>query len=296
MFRLAIPLSIIGFAYGCSNHTSHAEPTVTFKQQWYSGAAEITSYNLEQARYGELREGTAITVFVTEPFSKAKQVKLDEGSDPDKIDVLKLNLTKKFQTGVYPYSMMTSVFTPIDAQKRNNTLKVTTSSQEWCGHAFTQLNLKDEGYRWQQHSYFESEGEQDKDLQTQWVEDEIWNLIRINPKLLPEGTIKMLPSTMNLMLTHHPAKAVEAKCETEVDGDMINYHIVYPTIQREITFHFKAVFPHEIMSWEETYVSGFGSSAKALTTRATLNKRIMLDYWNKNHNADASYRAKLGLE
>ena len=39
-----------------------------FKDYWYAGTAEITSYNLKQARYGEIHQGTAVTVFVTEDF------------------------------------------------------------------------------------------------------------------------------------------------------------------------------------------------------------------------------------
>jgi len=39
-----------------------------FKDYWYAGKAEISSYKLEQARYGELRDGTAALIFVTEDF------------------------------------------------------------------------------------------------------------------------------------------------------------------------------------------------------------------------------------
>ena len=48
-----------------------------FKNYWYQGKAEVASYKLEQARYGEMRDGHAVLVFVTEDFSKSKQVKLD---------------------------------------------------------------------------------------------------------------------------------------------------------------------------------------------------------------------------
>ncbi len=34
-----------------------------FKAYWYAGNAEITSYKLEQARYGELRQGKAVKIF-----------------------------------------------------------------------------------------------------------------------------------------------------------------------------------------------------------------------------------------
>ncbi|MEK6223912.1 MAG: hypothetical protein N2A97_03490, partial [Thermodesulfobacteriales bacterium] len=99
-----------------------------FKAYWYDGKAEITSYKLEQARYGELHEGYAVLVFVTEDFSKSKQVKLDnpQNANGDDVKVLKLNRIKKFDTGIYRYSMMDSVFTPIYIGEYPNTLKVTS--------------------------------------------------------------------------------------------------------------------------------------------------------------------------
>lgn len=86
----------------------------TFGQYWYKGKAELNAYELEQYRYGEKRDGEAVLIFVTEDFSREKQVKLDnpQRQKQDAQKVLKLNLTKKFVTGIYPYSMMLSVFTP----------------------------------------------------------------------------------------------------------------------------------------------------------------------------------------
>ncbi|MEM6726422.1 MAG: septum formation inhibitor Maf, partial [Bacteroidota bacterium] len=34
----------------------------TFKQYWYNGEAELSSYSLQQARYGEIHEGEAVMV------------------------------------------------------------------------------------------------------------------------------------------------------------------------------------------------------------------------------------------
>ena len=48
-----------------------------FVQYWYGGKAELNSYDLKQSRYGQIRNGEAVMVFVTEDFSKSKQVKLD---------------------------------------------------------------------------------------------------------------------------------------------------------------------------------------------------------------------------
>ena len=47
-----------------------------FGSYWYQGKAEINTYALAQFRYGEKREAEAVLIFVTEDFSREKQVKL----------------------------------------------------------------------------------------------------------------------------------------------------------------------------------------------------------------------------
>ena len=160
-----------------------------FKNYWYSGKAELNSYTLEQSRYGELRDGKAVLIFVTEDFSQKNQVKLDdpEKAGYDKMSVLKMNFTKNFVTGIYPYSMMLSVFTPVNRNQFPNSLKATMTSQEWCGHVFNQLNLKDQKYTVATFSYFEQEGDEKLTVDKAKLEDELWNIIRLDPENLPVG-------------------------------------------------------------------------------------------------------------
>ncbi len=75
--------------------------TQEFKDYWYAGKAEISSYQLKQARYGETREGNAVLIYVTEDFLPDAQVKADNQNESN-VPVLKLNATKKFNTGNYP--------------------------------------------------------------------------------------------------------------------------------------------------------------------------------------------------
>src|SRR5205085_4020736 len=134
-------------------------PSEELRKYWTQGKAEITRYKLTQSRYGELHDGEAVLIFVTEPFSRSKQVKLDdwEHAGSDAVEVLKLNFVKKFVTGVYPYSLMLSTFTPVDAAQSPRVLKTSMSAQEWCGHVFGQLNLRGNHYDSAGFSYFESE-------------------------------------------------------------------------------------------------------------------------------------------
>jgi hypothetical protein len=258
-----------------------------FKDYWYKNQAEITSYKLEQARYGEIRDGNAVLVFVTEPFLRDEQVKADN-NQPSNIPVLKLNASKNFNTGIYPYSIMQSSFFPV--ANNQHALKISCSVQEWCGHVYTQLNNRTE-FEVTSHSYFESEGDEDFSLNKSILENELWIQLRIDPKSLPTGTIEAIPSFEFLRLRHVPFKAYSATA-TLTDN---SYSIDYPEINRSLTIHFTPEFPYNIEGWEEKFISGFGQKAKELITKATKLKTIKSDYWNKNTNADTSLRETLDL-
>jgi len=176
-----------------------------FKKYWYAGTAEITSYEIQEARYGELRSGNAVLIYVTEPFLPGKQVKADR-SNSGNVPVLKLNRTKKYLTGIYPYSIMGSTFYPI--ADNQHAIKVSASVQEWCGHVYAQINNRDR-FEITSHSYFESEADQNLQLEKAILENEIWNKIRINPENLPLGKLKMIPSLEYIRLRHGEFKAYD---------------------------------------------------------------------------------------
>lgn len=269
-------------------------PSEEWGNYWYRGLAEITSYTLEQSRYGEIHKGNVVNVFVTEDFSKAKQVKLDNPiqAGDDKLPVLKLNQSSKFNTGIYPYSLMLSTFSPTDINNYPHAVKTTNTVQEWCGMVFYQLNNKDNKFHIEQRSYFESEGDKDVQLNAVITEDELWNLIRITPDRLPTGEHTVLPGSLYLRLAHKPIEAVTANLTVTSAGEMKMYEIVYPSLHRTLRITFETAFPYKIQGWEDTYP---GLDGKMLTTKALKSKEIMLDYWGKHSNADAMLREQLNL-
>jgi hypothetical protein len=280
-----------------ANLTSTGKPETrnlseAFKSYWYQGLAELTSYELKQARYGELRDGHAVIIFVTEDFLPEKQVKADNVSEKN-IPVLKCNATKNFNTGIYPYSIMSSTFSPVTAE--GHAVKVSHSVQEWCGHVYAQLNNRKK-FEIDSHSYFENEADEILSLPKTWLENEIWNLIRINPEELPTGNIDIIPSFEFLRLRHKPMKAYPAIISLKQGDSLSIYEIEYPELERDLTIYFNTSFPFEIEKWEETFMSGFGSEALALTTSATKIKRIKTAYWAQNSNKDVILRDSLGLK
>ncbi len=292
-------ITIIGLLSACSftNPEKQTEiiekPSAAFNNYWFNNKAEITSYQLEQARYGEIHKGTAVLIFVTEPFSKEKQVKADNPT-PNDFSVLKLNFTKKFNTGIYPYSMMNSLFLPIDDLSKP-LIKATSSAQEWCGHAFTQLNQRKNKWNVNSFSYFESEGDNTASIPNDVLEDEIWLRIRTNPEMLPTGKTKLIPSLFYVRLMHKELKAYRAEISSTTEKNLTTYSIYYPELERTLTIHYQNTFPYTIESWEETYVSGWGDKAEKLTTKATKINTLKNAYWTKNAVKDSLLRKELGL-
>ena len=263
------------------------KPTPEFKDYWYAGEAELSSYKLEQARYGEIHDGTAVLVFVTEDFLSKEQVKADYYNKAN-TSVLKLNATKKFNTGVYPYSIMQSTFYPVSNDQ--HAIKVSCSVQEWCGHVYSQLNNR-EKFEIKSHSYFESEGDQELTLEKSILENELWTQLRIDPQSLPVGELSIMPALELIRLKHLPLKSYKANAKL-TDGI---YSISYPELGRSLSISFNSEFPYEISGWEDTYRDGYGTNAKTLTTRATKMKTIKSPYWSKNSNADEELRETLQL-
>ena len=266
-------------------------PTGDFNAYWYAGKAELTSYDYQINRYDEPRTGYAVFVFVTEPFSKSKQVKLDDAqkAGEDDVNVLKLNALQRFNTGIYDYSMMTSLFTPVDLAKYPHSLKTTTTVQDWCGHVFTQLNWTGGNkYTTHQYSYFETEGDKSPDTEGVLLEDEIFTRLRISPESLPTGTIKVIPNLTYSRIRHKPVEGMNAKIEIKDGNSGTKICILIYESKRRLEVSFEAAFPHKILGFVE-----FDGDKEM--SRATLKKTMMSDYWAKHDNKSAFLRKDLGL-
>lgn len=296
-FRL-IGLAALAFFinYGCHQERQFDAPKAMsvslnddWNRYWYSGKAEVNSYQLVQSRYGESRLGQGILIFVTEDFSKSKQVKLDNPnqSTSDNISVLKSNIIRKFNTGIYDYSMMTSVFTPISLDKNPHTLKLSMSSQEWCGQTFTQINRSNKSFNLSSMSYFESEGDESLVLKADWLEDELWNRIRIDAETIPLGNIEIIPGSFHIRLTHQPFQVQKAELKKLIGPESTTFELVYKNIDRILSITIENHQPYRILNWEET--------SNGNRTSGKLMRSMHIPYWEMNSNRFDSYRDSLLL-
>lgn len=258
-----------------------------FAKYWFQGKAELSTYEVEQERYGEIRNATQVNVFVTEDFSRSKQVKLDDAAaaGADRLPVLKLNSLRRFETGIYDYAIMQSVFTPIDGSP---TVKSTCSVQDWCGQVFFQTNLAKEGYRARGFSYFEAEGDSDVKLPAVQLEDALWTQIRINPEKIKTGKQQIIPACLYSRIRHKAYTALDATVNIEKGGTESVLSVLYEGTPRSLKIRFEHAFPYRILGWEEM------DNAR-LSSRGTLKKQRMEAYWGQNSNAFSPLRDSLGL-
>lgn len=124
---------------------------------WDDGLAEVAVYRSKKYIYGTLWDHETTLITVKEDFTKKYYTKADYPyAGKPLIPVLKLNIFTRIQTTNYPYHYLVSVFV-----KKNDLaylLKMTVSSQEWCGNTFKEWQNWNTPARIVYHSYFDGQG------------------------------------------------------------------------------------------------------------------------------------------
>ncbi len=275
------------------------EPQVDFSRYWHDGKAELDGYRLTVSRYGQERVGTGVMIYVTEPFSESRRVKVeDAGADPgDTFDVLKLNVIRDFQTGIYDYNTMVSVFV---RSADFSPVKISFTSAEWCGHVYEELLFypgKITGYY---HSYFEDESGpvEMENVEGGIAEDNLFVLLRgLRGDFLEPGgrrEVRLFPSVFAGRLAHVQPAWVDAVIERRADPQKIQVpagefevtgYTVGITGGREGIYYVEAAYPHRIIRWE-----------MPPDVRGELTGSERLVYWKLNKNGGEEYLRALGLE
>lgn len=280
-----------------------------FGSHWHDGKAELDGYRLTVQRYGQRRSGRAVMIYVTEPFSESRRVKVEDPSrDPaDTFDALKLNLVREFPTGIYDYHTVISLFT---RSADFSPVKLAYSSAEWCGQVYEQLDFQRTGITSRLHSYFEGESST-RTLERAprgVVEDELFILLRgLRGAFLEPGetrTVPFLASPFYRRLTHQPiawTSATLARSRTTervrvpagtFEADVIE---VRPADGRVGRFHVEQAYPHRIVKW--SWTRGAAGSRERLegTDAGELTGTARLEYWRLQGEGDERYLERLGL-
>lgn len=275
-----------------SSFSPDNQQSVDYSLTEFAGKAEICTYELSRARYNDNHPGEAVLIFVTEPFLPNDQVKSDQGATEETIKVLKMNKIDRFSTGVYDYAMFTSVFTPIEKFDPSYPLKISFSSQDWCGQVFSQLN-NSKGYEYSQYSYFQKEGDTSIHYDYALPEENIFNLSRIDTALLPNGSFKVFPAQSYTRTSHIQFKAYTANSSKGTKDSLIVYNYEIPELKRSVRLLLDPNNSMKIVKWTETYPTVF--DGKLRTSTYTLKSSFLLPYWNLNETKDGHLRDSLGI-
>jgi hypothetical protein len=290
-----------------------------YRAHWRDGNAELAGYALTFPRYGEPRTGTAVAVFVAEPFDPDTRVK-PEDPTPDHFDAFKLNLSQDFPTGIYDYHLMTSAFVqlePVLGRPPGAVTKVSFGAQEWCGHVYQQALFDADGVRATHHSYFEGEADGAVELpypQGGFAEDALllWARGLAGPVLAPGDRldVPLLRSLTDARLHHLELtwdRATLARSDeprtVEVPAGTFEVSVLTATVTRRAgertyppgarmdehtrtwTFHVERDFPHRVVRWTRD---------DGIDARLTGSTRA--PYWRLNAAQHGERVRELGLE
>jgi hypothetical protein len=276
-----------------------------FWKDWRDGKAELSSYDLLTPRYGELRQGLAIAIFVPESFSQALRVKAEPGLHPqgDEVPVMKLNLAEDFQTGIYDYHLLSSSFlalAPFSGRGAGAPVKISFSSQEWCGSHYHQVLFDERALREEFHSYFDGEADYAGTLPypPEGLSEDallLWARGMAAPKLAPGERLpaSVLRSLKRARLLHEPlawqaATLSRAGAPERVTVPAGSFEVEAYRAELEggytYTFYTERAAPHRVIKWE-----------RSDGERAELVASERLAYWELAGEGGEAYLERLGL-
>ena len=277
-----------------------------FESHWRDGQAELSGYEWSVTRYGQQRIGQAVMIFVVEPFSKSQKVKLDHPSiaASDSFEAMKLNLVRDFQTGIYDYNTMVSVFTDtMDFMP----VKTSFTSAEWCGHVYEELLFGPKRIKELYFSYFEGESSSRmlRSKKGGVTEDGLFILLRdLRDDFLEPGEKRVLPflaGSFYRRLTHR--RLEWSTCEIErlaefktIEVPAGEFSVVVYSVKtghRIGRFFIEKPYPHRIIRWQWTApkdVNAEGSETGELTGT------VRSPYWQLNGNGHEDHLTQLGLK
>lgn len=266
----------------------------SFWDHWGDGQAEIATYAGTQIRYGEPREARLVLIYVTEPHDRRTFVKDDDVAEQNRIQVMKLNRALKFQTGVYPYTVMTSVFSPVAdwGRPRFQPGKITLTSQEWCGHVFHGLWAGPGQARQMMHSYFAGEGDDASTIDLPdgtLYEDALPIQLRELDGAFNDGERwegHLVPSLWHRRRAHSEVDTVEATISREQttldETPVTRFTVEMP--DRSTVYDVGRDEPHHLLRIKHSGGTVF-----------RLDEVDRMAYWRMNGRGDAEKRRRIGL-
>lgn len=276
--------------------SAHPRSTASsaFWRVWGDGRAELARYDVLTPRYGELHPAELVFITVTEPHDRRRWVKDDDAPAAERVNVLKLNISLKFETGLYPYSVLTSVFAPVDGYfaERFAPAKITLTAQEWCGQVFEALWPGEPASLREVRSYFADEGDDDATLATApgtLYEDALWVQLRELDGPFNGGAPwrgEMVPSLWRMRRAHGPVRPLQAEISRHQETEGAETRTVFELSLGAFRRRYEVDAAHRLVAWR----ASDGEVAR-------LAESARLPYWALNRERDrVPQREALGLD
>lgn len=280
-----------------------ASASSAFWEHWGDGRAELSGYRLQVNHYGEVREGELVTVYVTEPHDRRTWIKDDHVEDPNRVEVLKLLSTRTFDTGIYPYTVLSGVFSPVDhwRAERFQPVRMELDAQEWCGSESHRVWAGPQRLRALRLSYFDDPGESLREVslpeETLYEDALLVQLRELDGEFAGGGAWEgtLVPDLWGLrkrLSALEPLDASITRSRTELEGAAVTRFELRAALDGhtyERTFLVEREAPRRVLEWT-TRLDG------RLVERAELQDSTRLAYWELNQEGDEAYREELGLE
>lgn len=252
---------------------------------WFDGKAEINFYDATIMRYGQTRETREIyQIVVAEKHRTDQMVKADDWQQPGLLPVLKFNFVLNFQTGIYTYHQMASIFFN---QKDARVYKMTLTSNEWCGNTFKELINFDDKHVLNFNSYFDGSGNgsyplpEEKDLV-------LYDGLPVQLRSLKFEAGKTLTlKLLSKQITNNARKPKLSEAKLEIRnvetlktkvGDVKTHLVTVHHDQGEDQFWFETKFPNRMIKWKTFDGSEY-----------LLRETKKLEYWKLNKPGGERY-------
>ncbi|MFQ5927323.1 MAG: hypothetical protein ACE5MH_07810 [Terriglobia bacterium] len=228
---------------------------------WDDGQAEVGLYLARRPQYGKIRTFEAMLIVVKEDFTPPLYVKADPPyAGKSLVPVLKLNFVQSYWTENYPYHFLTSVFVRRDDPTR--LVKLTNSSQEWCGNTFKEVKAWRRPAELVFHSYFDGEGDGVRRLELGpgvLLEDQLPLALR-GLRFVPGARVRtrLYPSVISNNL-RRPLRLVDAEIRVvgkeavrTPHGRAQAWRVAVEAGKLKQTYWFASAEPHELLKMESS--------------------------------------------
>ena len=275
--RLFVLATVLAAA--ASARDSAWRPGFGLASLWNDGAAEVSTYETIDVKYGIPRTSRAVLIVVAEDLDRARLVKAEKpAGEPETVRVLKLNHVRSIPTGVYTYQQMLSVYSAARSA-RLDPLKVTMTSHEWCGNSFVEWRADRAAI--EIRSYFENTGDIDAPLSpggAVFYDALPLQLRALDFGRVESGKLRVIESVF--ASNPKPPQTDDAVFEiTRPEGAAGVFRVEMRRGIRSDTFDFEREFPHRLTHWKRSD----GGSMRLMASER-------FRYWLKNAPGDERLR------